>query len=144
MARDYSREFRSRNQRAQAAGFASYGHMRKAARYGLTGSSTPGVRPRSERRIHDAVGYEPDFAQDWQEHSFTSTRVDRARYSSSRRELQVFWTNAPPGVPYPPYVYDAVDPATWSNFILSGSAGRYVEQLNSFPYRPAPEIMGEF
>jgi hypothetical protein len=149
--RDYSKEFQSRNQRAVSAGFSSYSQMRRAggakapSRYGSFGASTPGARPHASRRIHDAVGYDEDFAQDWEVQGFSSTRVDRARYSAERRELQVFWTNAPSGEPYPPYIYDAVDPATWQNFVISGSPGRYVTtNLDNFPFRKAPDLIGEF
>jgi hypothetical protein len=122
--------------------------MRRQAKlptFGTTGSGTPGARPHATRRILDAVGYGQDFTEDWEERAFSSSRVDRARYSEERRELQVFWTNAPPGVPYPPYVYAGVDPATWTNFTLSGSPGRYVNtNLNHFPYNKAPHLIGEF
>jgi hypothetical protein len=83
--------------------------------------------------------------EDWESAVFDSSRVDRARYSNSRRELQVFWTNAPPGQPYPPYIYDAVDPATWTGFRSAGSPGSFINHtLNNFPYRPAPDIIGQF
>jgi hypothetical protein len=151
MARDYSKEFQSRNERAMAAGFKSYSQQRRQGgrgapkRYGSFGASTPGSRPHASRRIHDAVGYQTETADDWEDHVFASSRVDRARYSNSRRELQVAWTNAPSGHPYPPYIYDGVDPATWTNFQLSGSAGSYVNtNLNNFPYRPAPDAIGTF
>lgn len=146
--RDYSQEFQSRNQRAISAGFKSYSHQRRSAgtrRYGSAGSITPGAAPHGQRRIHDAVGYQTEVEEDWEVSNFGSSRVDRARYSPSRRELQVFWTNAPPGTPYPPYIYDAVDPATWQNFRGSGSPGSYVNtNLNNFPYRPAPDVIGDF
>jgi len=149
--RDYSKELQARNQRAAAAGFTSYSQMRrqggKAAptRYGSFGAATPGARPHGARRIHDAVGYGEEEADDWEVSSFASSRVDRARYSNSRRELQVFWTNAPSGEPYPPYIYDAVDPATWTNFRLAGSPGRYVTtNLDNFPFRKAPDVIGDF
>jgi hypothetical protein len=145
MARDYAAEYRRRQERAIAAGFTGYGQMRRQPKYGPVGATTPGARPHARRRIHDAVAVGQDIEEDWQEAAFGSSRVDRARYSPSRRELHVFWTNAPPGQPYPPYIYDAVDPATWDGFRSAGSAGRFINHtLNSFPYRPAPEIIGQF
>jgi len=142
--RDYAAEYSRRAQRAAAAGFQSYGQMRKANRYGTTGATTPGALPHGGHRIHDAVGYQEEVEEDWEDAAFASSRVNRARYSPSRRELQVAWQNAPDGVPYPPYIYDGVDPATWTNFRISGSPGRYVNLLNNFPYRPAPDAMGTF
>jgi hypothetical protein len=115
------------------------------SRYGPTGQATPGVLPHGQHRVHDAVGTDPDLIEDWETFSFASSRVDRARYSPSRQELQVFWVNAPQGVPYVPYAYDAVDQVTWSNFCGAGSPGRFVNtNLNNFPLRRAPEVMGEF
>lgn len=55
------------------------------------------------------------------------------------------WTNAPSGVPYSPYVYDAVDPAVWQSFEGASSPGGFVNHtLNSYPYRPAPALRGVF
>jgi hypothetical protein len=143
--RDYAAEYARRAQRATEAGFSGYGAQRRASRYGITGAETPGAAPLGGHRIHDAVGYQDEVEEDWEDASFESSRVNRARYSPSRRELQVAWQNAPSGVPYPPYVYDGVDPATWTNFRLAGSPGRYVTNpLGSFPYRPAPDVMSDF
>lgn len=144
-ARNYAAEYAARAARAVSAGFRGYGEQRRASRFGPAGESTPGARPRGPRRVHDAVGYQTEVEEDWEQSDFSSSRVSRARYSPSRFELQVFWTNAPPGIPYPPYIYDGVDPATWTNFRLSGSPGRYVSStLDNFPYRPAPDVIGDF
>jgi hypothetical protein len=141
--RDYAAEYARRASKATEAGFQSYAAQRRANRYGVTGAQSPGALPHGSRRIHDAVGYQEEVEEDWEESAFDSTRVDRARYSNSRRELQVFWTNAPSGLPYPPYIYDGVDPATWTNFRLAGSPGQYVSNtLDHFPYRPAPDVRG--
>lgn len=93
------------------------------------------------RRIHEAVATDPTAVDDWDYAIFSSSRCERARYSPSRRELQMYWTNAPDGSPYPPYVYDAVPPAVWQGLTGAGSPGRYVNTtLNTYPYRPAPEM----
>lgn len=148
MARNYAEEYRRRNQRAQEQGFTSYAQRRRIAnlpRYGGAGFSQPGTRVRGRRRVHDAVGVGEDVYEDWELTAFASSRVDRARYSPSRRELQVMWVNAPGGVPYPPYIYDAVDQAVWSSFQTSGSPGRFVNNtLNQYPYRPEPGLRGLF
>jgi hypothetical protein len=143
--RDYAGEYARRAQRAMEAGYTGYGQQRRMQRYGPLGAATPGVRPSAAHRIQDAVGYQDEVEEDWEFASFASSRVDRARYSPSRRELQVAWTNAPSGVPYSPYIYDGVDPATWTNFRLAGSAGSYVNtNLNNFPYRSAPDTIGDY
>lgn len=142
--RDYAAEYARRARRATEAGFKSYAEQRRSTqgRFGTTGAATPGARPHATRRIHDAVAYQTEVAEDWEEASFDSSRVSHARYSPSRRELQVWWVNAPSGQPYPPYIYDGVDPATWTNFQLSGSPGGFVNSdLNHFPYRPAPDLV---
>jgi hypothetical protein len=93
----------------------------------------------ARRRVHEAVTTFEDPLEDWEYHSFGSSRVNAARYSASRRQLLVDWANAPGGTPYPPYIYDAVPPAVWTGFRTAGSAGSYVNStLNTFPYRPAP------
>ena len=141
MARDYGSEYARRNERARAAGYESYGHQR---RFGNAPQSV-GTRVHQRRRVHEAVGVGTEQLDDWQLAHFGSSRVDRARYSASRRELQVHWTNSPSGVPYPPYIYDAVDQAVWSSFQASGSPGSFINHtLNSYPYRPAAEIRTEF
>lgn len=143
--RDYAAEYARRMHKAVEAGFTGYGQQRRMSSYGVTGSMTPGVRPRGGHRIQDAVGYQDEVEEDWEDAAFASSRVDRARYSPSRRELQVAWRNAPSGSPYPPYIYDGVDPATWTNFRLAGSPGSYVNSdLNHFPYRSAPDAIGTF
>lgn len=92
------------------------------------------------RRVHEAVATFDDDTDDWDHHSFGSSRVSSARYSDSRQQLVVAWTNAPSGEPYPPYIYDGVPPSVWTAFRDAGSAGQYVNYaLNTFPYRPAPE-----
>jgi hypothetical protein len=69
---------------------------------------------------------------DWEEDYFTSSRVSSGRYSPSRRQLILEWTNG-----RQPYVYDAVPPAVWTGFRSAGSHGQFVNHtLNTFPYRP--------
>ena len=147
MARDYAAEYAARTERARAGGYSSYSHQRRSqslARHGAAPSSV-GVRHHQRRRVHDAVAVDYEDLEDWESAAFGSSRVDRARYSPSRRELQVAWTNAPGGHPYPPYVYDAVDPAVWSSFAAAGSPGSFVNNvLNGYPYRPAPEVASDF
>lgn len=140
--RDYSREYQARSARAVTSGFTGYGHQR---RHGAKGRSSPGATGDLDttsvrRRVHEAVATFDDPIEDWEYHQFGSSRVNAARYSPSRRQLLVDWTNAPGGTPYPPYVYDAVPPAVWTGFRTSGSAGNYVNTtLNTFPYRPTTE-----
>ena len=98
----------------------------------------------NRRRIHEAVAVFPDEVDDWEGHHFGSSRVAAARYSEARRQLVVAWTNEPKGPPYPPYIYDGVPPAVWTEFREAGSAGQYVNySLNTYPYRPAPEELGQ-
>jgi KTSC domain-containing protein len=144
MARNYAAEYQRRQERARGLGFTGYSHRR---RYGLTarssdmGMSGPDLDTTSvRRRVREAVATFPEGADDWDTSFFDSTRVASARYSRSRQQLVVHWTNAPEGVPYAPYIYDAVPPAVWTGFRSAGSAGRFVNTtLNTFPYRPAPE-----
>jgi len=92
------------------------------------------------RRVHEAVATTDEDIDDWDEFGFDSSRVWSGRYSPSRRQLVVHWTNDPDGGKYPPYIYDAIPPAVWTGFRTAGSPGRYVNAtLNTFPYRPAPE-----
>jgi len=148
-ARNYAAEYARRSQRAVAQGYQGYGHYRRSA-HGAKGKSSPGVvdidRTSTRKRIHEQVAiYDADFEDDWQRASFGSSRVNAAMYSPSRQELRVEWVNGPGGVPYPPYVYDAVGFAVWEEFRSAGSPGRFVNStLNSFPYRPAPEFASEF
>jgi hypothetical protein len=86
------------------------------------------------RRIHEAVATWDDDTDDWEDAEFSSSRVASARYSQSRQQLFVTWSNG-----YVPYIYDGIPPAVWTGFRTAGSAGRYVNHtLNTFPYRPAP------
>ena len=81
----------------------------------------------TRRRIHEAVTVFPEEVDDWEGH-----------------HLVVEWTNEPKGPPYPPYIYDGVPPAVWTEFREAGSAGQYVNySLNTYPYRPAPEELGQ-
>ena len=151
MARDYAAEYARRKSRALGEGFSSFWQKRLAPnkgrhRYGSTARSSdmgagPDLDPTSvRRRVREAVATFPETAEDWEFAAFGSTRVNAARYSPSRQQLVVGWTNAPGGIPYPPYIYDAVPPAVWTGFRTAGSAGRFVNHtLNTFPYRPAPE-----
>ena len=94
---------------------------------------TTGVR----RRVYEpAIVFEEDVtADDWEEDSFSSSRVASGRYSPSRRELIVEWTNG-----RQPYRYTAVPPAVWTGFRGSGSQGQFVNHtLNTFPYGPYNE-----
>jgi hypothetical protein len=107
-------------------------------RYGPTArSSGMGSGPdldttSARRRIHEAVATFVDDIDDWEDEAFTSRRVAQARYSPSRRQLVVDWTNGRPS-----YVFDAIPPAVWTGFRTAGSAGQFVNHtLNTFPYRP--------
>lgn len=86
----------------------------------------------ARRRIHEAVVTFPEDVDDWEEEFFASSRVSQARYSPSRRQLVVDWTNG-----RPTYVFDAIPPAAWTGLRSAGSAGQFVNHtLNTFPYRP--------
>lgn len=142
--RDYSREYQQRQTRARELGFSGY-HQR---RYGPTArSSGMGAGPDLDttsvrRRIHEAVAVSPEESEDWEHWSFDSTRVAAARYSPSRQQLVVLWTNDPSGTRYPSYIYDAIPQPVWTGFTSAGSAGQYVNYaLNTYPYRPAPGEM---
>ena len=141
MARDYRKEYQARQARAREAGFGSY-HRR---RYGATArSSDMGAAPDLDttsvrRRVREAVATWTDNIDDWEYQAFGSSRCNAARYSPSRQQLVMDWTNAPGGTPYPPYIYDAVPPAVWTGLRTAGSAGQFVNHtLNTYPYRPAP------
>jgi hypothetical protein len=86
----------------------------------------------ARRRIHEAVVTFPEDIDDWEEDYFASSRVSSGRYSPSRRQLILEWTNG-----RQPYVYDAIPPAVWTGFRSAGSQGQFVNHtLNTFPYRP--------
>lgn len=86
----------------------------------------------ARRRIHEAVLTFPDDVDDWEDEWFNSSRCASARYSPSRRQLVMEWTNGKQA-----YVYDAIPPAVWTGLRQAGSAGQYVNHtLNTFPYRP--------
>lgn len=146
--RNYRAEYEARKRRAQAGGFSGYGAQRRFRRYGETARSsdfgnmdldTTSVR----RRVHEAVATWDDDIDDWEYHTFASSRCNAARYSPSRRQLIMDWTNSPGGPPpYPAYIYDAVPPAVWTGLQTAGSAGRFVNHtLNTFPYRPTGQTV---
>jgi hypothetical protein len=164
MARDTRSVYQRRNERAIAQGFSGYGAMRAHKRkYGETARSSPVGRQMGgdldttsvRRRIHEAVatwdnrgggavnGPDGEEIDDWEFHSFSSSRCNAARYSPSRQQLIMDWTNSPGGPPpYPAYIYDAVPPAVWTGLRTAGSAGRFVNHtLNTFPYRPTGQTV---
>lgn len=120
-------------------------------KYGSTGRSSPDQlsfdldldTTSVRRRIHEAVATFESDIDDWEHHSFASSRVNAARYSPSRQQLIVDWANSPGGPPpYPAYIYDAVPPAVWTGFRTAGSAGRYINHtLNTYPYRPTGQTV---
>jgi hypothetical protein len=152
--------YQNRVAKAQREGHTGYGQKRyQTRRFGATArSSDMGAGPDLDttsvrRRIHEAVatwdnrggggiGGDEGF-DDWEFHTFGSTRVNAARYSPSRQQLVVDWANSPGGPPpYPAYIYDAVPPSVWSGFLTAGSAGRFVNHtLNTFPYRPTGQTI---
>ena len=73
----------------------------------------------------------------WKE--MNSSRVQRARYDSAARQVQVVFSNNEA-----PYVYEEVPQNIWRNFRRSASPGKYINRtLNAFPYYRSPASFEE-